>query len=46
MPNIYQVNADERQKILDSIKKPIKLIIKWDDGEEDLLLQDMNIKIY
>ncbi|SNX53248.1 hypothetical protein [Thermoanaerobacterium sp. RBIITD] len=46
LPNISQVNADERQKILDSIKKPIKLIIKWDGGEEDLLLQNFDIKMY
>ncbi|MDI3309957.1 MAG: hypothetical protein QJR05_00775 [Thermoanaerobacterium sp.] len=46
LPNISQIDADERQKILDSIKKPIKLIIKWDDGEEDLLLQNFDIKMY
>jgi hypothetical protein len=46
LPNISQIDADERQKILDSIKKPIKLIIKWDGGEEDLLLQNFDIKIY
>ncbi|MBP2071275.1 hypothetical protein [Thermoanaerobacterium butyriciformans] len=34
-----------QQKILDSIKKPIKLIIKWDGGEEDLMLQNFDIKI-
>jgi len=44
--NISQIDADERQKILDSIKKPIKLIIKWDDVEEDLLLQNFDIKMY
>jgi|GEM_PF-6984202 len=46
LPNISQIDADERHKILDSIKKPIKLIIKWDGGEEDLLLQNFDIKMY
>ncbi|WP_434577800.1 hypothetical protein [Thermoanaerobacterium thermosaccharolyticum] len=46
LPNISQIDADERQKILNSIKKPIKLIIKWDGGEEDLLLQNFDIKMY
>ena len=46
LPNISQIDVDERQKILDSIKKPIKLIIKWDDGEEDLILHDMDVKMY
>ncbi|MEG6567785.1 hypothetical protein V6B95_12595 [Thermoanaerobacterium saccharolyticum] len=46
LPNLSQIDADERQKILDSIKKPIKLIIKWDGGEEDLLLQNFDIKMY
>ncbi|MBP2071271.1 hypothetical protein [Thermoanaerobacterium butyriciformans] len=46
LPNLSQIDADERQKILDSIKKPIKLIIKWDGGEEDLMLQNFDIKIY
>ena len=46
LPNISQFDADERQKILDSIKQPIKLIIKWDGGEEDLLLQNFDIKMY
>jgi hypothetical protein len=46
LPNISQIDADERQKILDSIKKPIKMIIEWDGGEEDLLLQDLDVKMY
>ncbi|PHO07973.1 hypothetical protein BFT35_02655 [Thermoanaerobacterium thermosaccharolyticum] len=46
LPNLSQIDADERQKVLDSIKKPIKLIIKWDGGEEDLLLQNFDIKMY
>ncbi|WHE06779.1 hypothetical protein PGH24_11640 [Thermoanaerobacterium thermosaccharolyticum] len=45
LPNLSQIDAYERQKILDSIKKPIKLIIKWDGGEEDLLLQNFDIKM-
>ena len=45
LPNLSQIDADERQKILDSIKKPIKLIIKWDGGEEDVLLQNFDIKM-
>ena len=46
LPNISQIDADERQKILNLIKKPIKLIIKWDSGEEDLLLQNFDLKMY
>jgi hypothetical protein len=36
----------DREKILEAIKKPIKLIIKSRDGEEYLLLENAEVKIY
>ncbi|UZQ83414.1 hypothetical protein [Thermoanaerobacter sp. RKWS2] len=46
LPNINQIDVKDREKILEAIKKPIKLIIKWRDGEEYLLLENAEVKIY
>ncbi|MGI1692253.1 hypothetical protein [Thermoanaerobacter uzonensis] len=46
LANIDQIDVKDREKILEAIKKPIKLIIKWRDGEEYLLLENAEVKIY